>query len=658
METDRRGLIAKLMAHDISSNSSLSAVPGDGAPAAIGTPTDGVAMNLQTALDAIKREKFDTALDALNRAIIDASQFELAECYALRGFVRLRLEQFEHAEDDCSQSIRRRGDDPETLLWRAAARAERRHWRGAFEDLDRARNADPVHDGVYARTMENYLPPALAYFEQQLQKGHRLPQVYFERGLVYLLTREYALAGSDFESAIQHDPEHGPSLVGLARIELQRHQFAEAIRLASQALQLSPDSLTSALEVRAEAYSGSGQLSLAIEDVTRLREKVGERPEGLLTCARLRTRLGDLAGAIDDLNLASHLNPDLPVILALRGSVFAEMRNYEMALRDYSRYLNRVPGDERRWLQLGELYLKVGSLDQARDAFDRALEIDEICAAAYLGRCKVMLEISNHAQGLVESERALRLESRNPETSILRGKIFHQQGRYAQANAEFDKALHLTDDRQTLGEIHYLRGVTRLESGNAVQAIEDFKEASRLRPAHAGTHIWRAATSAKLEDWPDVIENLQAAIRLRPSAAQQYRKLGSPVAHKAVKHFDRVMREGTMTADVIRNRGRAYQFLGKNELAINDFTVALDSGSEDYDTMIERARLFARQGRLEEAIADLSKVIKKAPENDRAYFARAAALIDGKNYEAALRDIKRAIELCRQNRVTMCCVAI
>ena len=60
---------------------------------------------------------------------------------------------------------------------------------------------------------------------------------------------------------------------------------------------------------------------------------------------------------------------------------------------------------------------------------------------------------------------------------------------------------------------------------------------------------------------------------------------------------------------------QAYQFLGKNELAINDFTVALDSGSEDYDTMIERSRSFARQGRLEEAIADLSKVIKKVPEN-------------------------------------------
>ena len=39
------------------------------------------------------------------------------------------------------------------------------------------------------------------------------------------------------------------------------------------------------------------------------------------------------------------MNPDLPLVLSLRGSVFTEMRNYEMALRDYIRYLKRVPGD-------------------------------------------------------------------------------------------------------------------------------------------------------------------------------------------------------------------------------------------------------------------------------------------------------------------------
>ena len=493
--------------------------------------------------------------------------------------------------------------------------------------------------------MDNYLPAALETFEKKLQSGNRLGEVYFDRGYVRLWSRDYENSRIDFEAAISADQDHGPAYVGLARVELQEHNYSEAIRLSGQALQLSPESLQQALAVRAEAYSNNGQLALAIEDAVRLREKVGDRVEGLLDCAKLRARLGDLAGAVEDLNIARKMNPELPVILAMRGGVFSEMRNYEMALRDYVRYLKKVPGDERSWLQLGELNLKLGNLDESRAAFDRALEIDEICPAAYIGRCKVMIELSNHAQGLIESERALRLDSRNPETCILRGRIFQQQGRYAQANAEFEKASRLTDDRQMLGEIHYLLGVSRYESGNAVQAIDDFKEASRLRPTHAGTHIWRAATSAKLEDWPDAIDNLQAAIRLRPSAAQQYRKLGSPVARKAVKYFERLMREAKITADLFRNRGRAYQFLGKTDQAISDFTVALDNVSEDYETMIERAQLIAKQGRLDDAIREISKVIRRVPDNDLAYFARATALIESRNYDAAMRDVNRAIEL-------------
>lgn len=600
---------------------------------------------LQEAMQSISDENYAAALQALNRAIIDADQYQLAECYALRGFVRLRMQFFEHAEDDCTQSIRRRGDDPETLTWRAAARAEREDWLGAFEDLDRARRADPGHSGSYSKTMESYLPAALLTFEQRLQIGKRMGATYLERGFVHLLSRNYQQAQIDFQVTLEHEPESAPAHVGLAKIALQEQAYAEAIRFAGQALQLTTASAEEALAVRAEAYAGNGQLALAVDDVVRLREKVGDRMDGLIQCGRLRARMGDLAGAVEDLDMAHQMNPDLPIVLAFRGAVFSQMRNYQMALRDFSQYLDKVPGDERSWLQLGELHLKLNDPEQARLAFDRALELDDICAAGYLGRCKVMMALSNHAQALMESERAIRLDSRNPEVFLLRGKIFHQQARYAQANAEFDKALQLCEDRQLRGELFYLRGASRFESGNPVQAIDDFKEASRLRPSHAGTHIWQAVTSAKLEDWRDVIEQLHVALRLRPSATRQYRKLGAPVAERAIKYFDRMLREGKTSSEVIRDRGRAYQFLGNNELAINDFYVVLSSSSEDYETMIECAQLCAAEGQLDKAIGDLTKVIKKDPDNDRAFFARAAALITAQRSDVALRDIRRAIEL-------------
>ncbi len=613
---------------------------GDGADAEV-----AVSMYLETAMEAIEREDYATALSTLNRAIVDAGDVQLAECFALRGFVRLKLEEFELAEDDCSQSIRRRGNDPETLSWRAAARAERGLWRDAFADLNLACQADEHSGGMYKRMMHNWLPVALESFERQISARPRQAELHFDRGWIYLLAGQLPAASTDFQAALELDDSHGGACIGLARIALQEGDLATAIRLASQAMQLDPDILTDALACRAEACARQGQLSLAVEDVTRLREKTGDRVEGLLLCASLRQRLGDLSGAIGDLNIARKLNPHLPVVLAARGDAYAEIRNYEMALADYTEYLEQVPGDERIWLRRADIHFRLGQLEQAREGYDRALQIDDICAAAYLGRCKVMTQMHNHAQGLIESERALRLDSRNPETYVLRGKMFHEQDRYQQAEAEFGRAIELTDDSLLLGEIHYLRGVTRYESGKAHQAIDDFKQASQLRPAHAGTHIWQAATSAKLEDWPDAIQNLHTAIRLRPSAAQQYRKLGSPVARKAIEHFEKMIREGHATADVYRNRGRAHEFLGKSRAAISDYTAALGDEHNDPVTMIARARLNAKTGEIDRALDDLSRVIRGDHDNDMAYYARAGVHLDSGDLAAAGRDIGRAIEL-------------
>ena len=310
-----------------------------------------ISMYLETAMDAIGREDFDTAVATLNRAIVDAGDVQLAECYSLRGFVRLKLEQFELADDDCSEAIRRRGNDPETLAWRAAARAELGKWREAFSDLHLASLADPNKGGMHIRTMQSWLPNAVSAMESGLSDQPKSIPHWFDRGWIYLLANQIDEAKKDFNKVLKLDSNHGGACIGLARVALQENDLATAVRMASQAMQADPESTGEALACRAEAYARQGQLSFAIEDVTRLREKTADGVEGLLLCASLRERLGDVSGAIGDLNIALRLKPDLPVVLAARGDAYARVRNYEMALADYTQYLEYVPGDERVWLK-------------------------------------------------------------------------------------------------------------------------------------------------------------------------------------------------------------------------------------------------------------------------------------------------------------------
>ncbi len=604
-----------------------------------------ISMYLETAMDAIGRDDFETALTILNRAIVDAGDVQLAECFSLRGFARLKLEQFDLAEDDCSEAIRRRGNDPETLAWRAAARAELGKWREAFLDLQLASQADPNKGGLHVRTMQTWLPNAEAAMQSRLTDRRESISTWLDRGWIYLLANHTEKAKNDFKHVLKLDPAHGGASIGLARVALQENDLATAVRMASQAMQTDPESLGDALACRAEAYARQGQLSFAIEDVHRLREKTADGVEGLLLCASLRERLGDVSGAIGDLNIALRLKPDLPVVLSARGDAYARVRNYEMALADYTHYLEHVPGDERVWLKRSDIHLQLGQVELARDGYNRALQIDDICAAAYIGRCKVLTQLHDYSQALIESERALRLDSRNPEISMLRGRIYHEQKRHQQAEAEFGRAIELTEDPLMLGEIYYLRGVARYESDKPLQAIDDFRLASTHRPTHAGTHIWLAATGARLDQWQEVIDNLHMAIRLRPAAARKYRELGAPVARKAIEHFEKLIREGNTSPDYYRHKGRAHEFLGKNQEAVTDYTAALGNENAEPETLIARARLYSRLGDHERAITDLSRVIRSNQENHSAYYTRAAAHLETGELNAAARDIARAIEL-------------
>lgn len=608
-----------------------------------------IGMYLETVMDMIQREDFGSALEILNRVIVDAGDAHLAECFSLRGFVNLKLANFQQAEDDCEEAIRRQGSDPETLAWRATARAEQGKWREAFLDLDLASQVDLNKGKAHLLTMQNWLSSAISALNERMEAEPESAAPRFDRGWVYLLANHPAEAKRDFGEILHHHPSHGGAAIGLARLAFRQADYPAAVRMASLAMQIDPECLTEALAARAEAYARNGQLSHAIEDVTRLRERAGDDVHGLIRCAILRERLGDVSGAIGDLEIADRINPDLPAVLVARGDAFARIRNYEVALNDYQRYLELVPGDIAVWLKRADIHVQLGQPVLARECYDRVLDLDELCAAAYVGRCKVLMESGNGAEALAESERAIRLDSRNPEPFLLRGRIFHDQQRYPQAEAEYTRALPMSDDPGVLGEVHFRRGVTRYEADRPHQAIDDFRKAAEYRPAHTGTLVWLAATCARLDEWQDVIHNLNLAIRVRPSAAQQYRQLGAPVARKAIEHFDARIREGNRSAEIFAWRGKAHEFLGRHAEAVADYTAALGDQNDDPEIRIARARLLSRLGEHDKALAELTRVIRNDPDNHQAFHARAATHLERNDLPSANRDIARAIELAPAN---------
>lgn len=93
------------------------------------------------------------------------------------------------------------------------------------------------------------------------------------------------------------------------------------------------------------------------------------------------------------------------------------------------------------------------------------------------------------------------------------------------------------------------------------------------------------------------------------------------------------------------NRGYAYRQKGSHDLAIADFTKAIELKA-DYELAYgNRSNSYAKKGNLDLALADLNKVIQLKPDNADAYNDRGLIYRRMGNKELALADFDKAIQL-------------
>ena len=538
-------------------------------------------LHLDRAARAIEEEDFQSALVFLNRAIVDAPPERLAECFSLCGYVHLKSLEFARAESDCTEAIERHSQEAQTYAWRAAARGEQNRWRDAFDDLEQACRVAGSQREQYLHLMHSYLQAASDYFREQIKSEEDDADLFFDRGWIYFQTGKFEKAERDFLHALGKDNRHAWACLGLAKCRLRNEKkldddkLAEIIKLCNVAVTGDKQCKKTALQIRAHAHHRVGDVTRASKDLKQMRELANDEPRELIECGELRLELGDYVEAIGDFTNALELNSEFYLALIRRGDCYDKIRNYTLAVEDYSKYLRYYPDDLETRVKRGQVYLKMNKAESAAIDFERALTIEKTCFAAYLGRSKICLAEKQLDQALTECQKAVRLDNQHPEAYATLADIYYQLCDYTRAIDEFSRAVQLAHESDLKAQYLYRRGAAYYELGEFELAKSDFSHATKLRPNHAGSWIWKAAACSRLEKWPKAILGLQQAIAVRPSAAEQYQELGRPVAEKAIDYFNRQQQRGHADFGLFRSRGLAQQFLGDNKAAIADYTSAL-----------------------------------------------------------------------------------
>lgn len=266
-----------------------------------------------------------------------------------------------------------------------------------------------------------------------------------------------------FQQALRIDPDHVPSLLGLALISLQGKppDLAGAEKLMGHLAQLgagamSPRQATFARFVRAQLLYAQGKVVQAQSDEKVAMDLDPKSAEMALIVGQRLRRLGQLDPAIAFLERALQLDPGRPVALIELGKAYlAQPGGATKALAVLKDAAARAPRDPGIAVQLGDAYQGVGEVEQAR----------------------------------VEWQRALTLAPDDVEAHLELARYWSAKGDGAKAQADYT-AVARRAEGDALAEAACALGKLALERGDASAAAEFLARARAANPRYAPAYFY------------------------------------------------------------------------------------------------------------------------------------------------------------------------
>ena len=134
------------------------------------------------------------------------------------------------------------------------------------------------------------------------------------------------------------------------------------------------------------------------------------------------------------------------------------------------------------WNSLGLLYEQEGKLDQAREAYEKAIRLDPGYADGHNNLGAMHLKAGEIDKAVRSFRKAHESDVQAPQPLVNLGNAYLQVKRFQDAVSAFGKALQVGPDS---AEIHHNLGYAFLESGRLDDALASFDSALRLRPRYA-----------------------------------------------------------------------------------------------------------------------------------------------------------------------------
>ena len=454
---------------------------------------------------------------------------------------------------------------------------------------------------------------------------------------------------------------------------------------------------------------------------------------------------GSFQKAIGSFDRAIKVDPENSSAWGGKGAALSRLGRYRMAELCFSYALRKDAKNARLWLEDGRTKELAGDFREAGQSYERALALDGSLAEAWLGKANASLVLESyddalqsfknaslygrsdagmagqvrvllaHSSALMKegkfkaaynsSNEALALEPQNISALQLKGAALNSLDRFEEGLASYDEILagNSSDQQAKDGKALALVGLgeKELAAGNVSQALDNFKEASRLAPQseEAVSGLVKALTAQGdllLRDglFLEALKNFEAALVLLPedpyalagkekasaalaasmeeaeseNASRQKELEISDYSHYlqqaenhsrngsyslALQSLNKSLELDASQSEAWLLKGQTLSRMGKQSDALDSLDLALKIDPSSLPALALKGRILAMTGKYRMSVLFIDSALRLDPENIALWNEKARVQERLQDHKGALRSYDKALKLDGNNTETL-----
>ena len=181
-----------------------------------------------------------------------------------------------------------------------------------------------------------------------------------------------------------------------------------------------------------------------------------------------------------------------------------------------------------------------GKLNQAIEAYQKAIEVDPDSAATYVALAQVQVFAGDYSGAQASAEKALLLSPNNSMAHAVRAWVQDFQGNSLEAEASIKRSLEL-DPNNGVAHAYYAEILIDQGPNNALRAAEESKVAQELAPNTLTTHRARGYVLEATANYEEAVREYQAAVAINGNIPDLHLQLG--INYSALGIYDQAVQE-------------------------------------------------------------------------------------------------------------------